>query len=127
MTDAVRTLANIIDRFVPGEVYNIGSEEAISMEELAEVIMHATGCDKGLFEYTDEEPWTTHHKRVDCSKARRDLAHTPVMKLQEGVRCTAEWMTSLQSVRPFTPPGRDGAKLEKVGAEMANLSRKSPE
>ena len=73
--DTCRTFANIMDNFIPGEVYNVGSREdwAISIEELADIVLQATGASPSLAEYKGEEDFTTRVKTVDFSKARRDL------------------------------------------------------
>jgi dTDP-glucose 4,6-dehydratase len=44
--DTCCTLANIVDNFKPGEVYNVGGREerGISVEELAEIVLRETGA-----------------------------------------------------------------------------------
>jgi dTDP-glucose 4,6-dehydratase len=92
--DTVRTLANIVDNFIPGEVYNIGSKEewAIGIEELTDVVLAATGASRDLARFHEGEKFTTHVKRIDFSKSRRDLAHDPKISLEEGVRRYVAWM-----------------------------------
>lgn len=92
--DTCRTFANIVDNFMPGEVYNIGSREDwdISIEELAEIILAATGADRSLIKYQGEEKFTTRVKTVDFSKSRRDLKHDPTIDILEGVRRYVAWM-----------------------------------
>jgi dTDP-glucose 4,6-dehydratase len=91
--DTCRTFANIIDRFLPGEVYNVGSREdwAISIEELADIVLRAVGCGRELVTYKDEEQFTTRVKVVDFSKSRRDLQHDPQIDIHEGVRRYVAW------------------------------------
>jgi dTDP-glucose 4,6-dehydratase len=91
--DTCRTFANIIDNFIPGEVYNVGGREdwAIGIEELAEIVLAETGARPGLAEYHGEEGFTTRVKIVDFSKARRDLAHDPTVDIREGVRRYVWW------------------------------------
>ncbi len=45
--DTCRTFANIVENFVPGEVYNVGGREdwSVSIEELAEIVLEATGAE----------------------------------------------------------------------------------
>ena len=92
--DTVRTFANIADNFMPGEVYNIGSREdwAIGIEELAEIVLKATGGSRDLIRLHEGEKFTTHVKRIDFSKSRRDLKHEPTIDLEEGVRRYVAWM-----------------------------------
>ncbi len=92
--DTCRTFANIADHFIPGEVYNVGSREdwVISIEELADIVLEATGASPDLAQFKGEENFTTRIKVVDYSKARRDLAHDPKVDIREGVGRYVAWM-----------------------------------
>lgn len=92
--DTARTFANIVDNFIPGEVYNVGSREdwAVGIEELADVVLKVTGAPRELAKFHEEEKFTTHVKQMDFSKIRRDLGHDPKIDLEEGVRRYAEWI-----------------------------------
>lgn len=92
LADTVRTLAAISDNFRPGETYNIGGNQLHSIEELSDIVLKVTGADPALVRYKDSEPLTTKIKRVDCSKAVRDLGHSNSYSLEEGMRLAAEWM-----------------------------------
>jgi dTDP-glucose 4,6-dehydratase len=92
LTDTVRTLANVSDNFRPGETYNIGGDSLHSIEELSDVVLNVTGADPKLVRYRDSEILTTKLKRVDVSKAIRDLRHLNSYGLEAGMRLTAEWM-----------------------------------
>jgi dTDP-glucose 4,6-dehydratase len=97
--DTCRTFANIVDNFIPGEVYNIGGKEewVTDIEELAEIILRATAADSRLANYQTAEPFTTRVKVVDFTKARRDLSHAPNVDIHEGVRRYVAWMRSVYS------------------------------
>src|SRR5206468_3615760 len=75
LEDSVRTLANITSSFKPGEVYNIGGDQYHTIEELSDLTLKVTGSDRRLVEYRDAEILTTRVKRVDVTKAVRDLGH----------------------------------------------------
>jgi dTDP-glucose 4,6-dehydratase len=92
LADTVRTLANIVGHFKPGETYNIGGDTEHTIEELSDVILNITGADPELVEYRDSEILTTKRKQVDVSKAKRDLGHRDTYSLSEGLRITADWM-----------------------------------
>jgi dTDP-glucose 4,6-dehydratase len=91
--DTCRTFANIIENFQPGEVYNVGGKEewVIGIEELAEIVLSQTGADPRLGEHMGAESFTTKVKVVDFTKARRDLAHNPVIDIHEGIRHYVGW------------------------------------
>jgi dTDP-glucose 4,6-dehydratase len=92
LADSVRTLGNIAERFKPGEVYNIGGDQYHTIEELSALTIKVTGADPRLVEYRDAEVLTTRVKRVDLTKAVRDLDHRTTVSLEEGIRRTAAWM-----------------------------------
>lgn len=92
LADTVRTLANIVDNFRAGEVYNIGGNQEHSIEELSDAILEVTGANKSLVEYRDAEILTTTSKKVDVSKSVRDLDHKNSYSLIAGLRLTTEWM-----------------------------------
>lgn len=94
VSDTVRTFANIVDNFIPGEVYNVGSNEdwEISIEKLAKIVIEATGANPSLATYKGEEAFTTKVKKMDFSKIRRDLNHKAEVDIVEGVKRYADWM-----------------------------------
>ncbi|MGA2863102.1 MAG: NAD(P)-dependent oxidoreductase [Verrucomicrobiota bacterium] len=98
--DSCRTFANIVDNFIAGEVYNIGGREdwVVSIEELAEVVLKATGASRSLAEYKGEEGFTTRVKVVDFSKSRRDLKHDPRIDIHEGVPRYVTWAREVYKV-----------------------------
>jgi dTDP-glucose 4,6-dehydratase len=92
LEDTCRTLSNIINNFKPGEVYNIGGLEYHDIESLANIIWDYTGADRKLIHYKDSEILTTKSKKVDVSKAVKDLDHKLTVPLKEGIKKTIDWM-----------------------------------
>lgn len=90
--DCVRTVANISDNFIPGRVYNIGSNEFHDIETLANIIWDYTGASKDLIEYKEAEMLTTKIKKVDNSLSLKELDHKESMSLEKGVKDTIDWM-----------------------------------
>lgn len=109
--DAVRALANIVDHFVPGEVYNIGGREdwSVSIDELADIVLEVTGADPMLAERRETEKHTTNFKQMDFSKARRDLGFEATVDLFEGINRYVEWMTTI-----LVPDEQIGTRLHQV-------------
>ncbi|MBI2329165.1 MAG: NAD(P)-dependent oxidoreductase, partial [Chloroflexi bacterium] len=89
--DTVRTLANIVGNFKPGEVYNIAGNELHDMKQASDIILSYLGKDDSLVEYRDVEEATTLEKRVDASRAVRDLGHQSTVALEEGIPRTIDW------------------------------------
>lgn len=92
--DTCRTLANIVDNFIPGEVYNIGSKEdwIVDIKYVSDLILKYLGKSDQLVTYKEAEPFTTKTKQVDFLKIRRDLKHDPKIPIEEGIPRYIEWM-----------------------------------
>ena len=98
VTDTCATLANVVDNFVSGEVYNIASSEYHDVKTLSDLILAAVGIDDSLVEYKEAEPFTTKDKKVNVDKAVRDLDHQATIGLEEGVRRTVAWMREVYRI-----------------------------
>ena len=92
--DTSKTIANIIDNFIPGEVYNIGGKEEWEhdIKYVSDLILGYLGKDDSKVTYKEAEPFTTRVKHMDFSKIRRDLNHDPKIPLEEGIPKTIEWV-----------------------------------
>ncbi|MDM7998645.1 MAG: NAD(P)-dependent oxidoreductase [Dehalococcoidia bacterium] len=91
--DTCRTFANILDNFIPGEVYNVGGKEEWEhdIKYISDLILNCLGMDDSRVTYKEAEPFTTKTKHMDFSKARRDLKHAPRVPIEEGIPKTIEW------------------------------------
>ena len=102
ITDMARTLANIVNNFRAGEVYNIGGDDFHSIEDAAGIILRQLrkeDCRQRLIIYRPEEKLTTRQKKVDSTKARRDLGHKATVTLDEGIANTLAWMKKVYDVK----------------------------
>ena len=95
--DSCRTWANIVDNFIPGDVYNVAGkpEWESAIEVYSDLVLKAVGRDDAIVTYEDAEPFTTNIKTIDCSKAVKDLKHDPKVTPEEGIKRTVEWMKSI--------------------------------
>jgi len=92
VTDTCNTLANVVENFIAGEVYNVGGTEYHDMKKVSDIILSYLGKDDSMVEYVGTEPFTTANKRVDLTKAIRHLGHCQRVTLAEGIPATIEWM-----------------------------------
>jgi dTDP-glucose 4,6-dehydratase len=92
--DSCRTWANIVESFIPGEVYNVGGrpEWEKDIKDYSDLILKEVGRDDSIVTYEEAEPFTTKVKTMDFSKAVRDLKHTPTVSPDEGIKRTVGWM-----------------------------------
>jgi dTDP-glucose 4,6-dehydratase len=93
--DICRTLANIIDNFKPGEVYNLGGDEQYEIKYVSDLILKILGKDDSKVTYKEAEPFTTRIKTPDSSKAKRDLGFRLTIPVEEGMRRTVEWFKNV--------------------------------
>jgi dTDP-glucose 4,6-dehydratase len=89
--DTARTLANISENFIPGEIYNIAGDEYHDIKTLSDMILGYLGKDDSLVEYVKVEEHNTRNKKSDNTKAKRDLDHKCTVTLEEGIPRTIEW------------------------------------
>jgi dTDP-glucose 4,6-dehydratase len=106
--DFIPTLANVVDNFVPGEVYNIGGTDFRSVEDLSNIIQDHLGLDRSLVSYLPEDVHNVQNKRPDISRAAAAFGHAPKVCLEDGVPRVIEWMKrvyaeSIQRVRELGP------------------------
>lgn len=98
--DFIPTLANVCERFVAGEVYNIGGTEFASVETASNLILQSLGLDDSRVEYLPEDAHNVQNKRPDISRAAEAFGHAPRVTLPEGIPLTVDWMRQV-----YLPPG----------------------
>jgi len=98
VTDTVRTMAKIVERFKPGEVYNIASSEYHDIRRLSDLTLKAAQRDDHLVTYKEGEPFTTKNKKVDISKVVEDFGHSPTVSLEDGIARTVAWMRQVYGI-----------------------------
>jgi len=89
--DTVRTLANIVNNYTSGNVYNIAGSELHDMKTASDIILDYLHLDDSLVEYREAEMATTVDKIVDATKSIIDLGHIATVDLKDGIRRTIEW------------------------------------
>jgi dTDP-glucose 4,6-dehydratase len=89
--DVCRALANVIDNFKPGEVYNLGGDRQYEIKYVSDLILKSLGKDDSKVIYKEAEPFTTKIKTPDSSKAKRDLGYKQIVSVEEGIPKTIEW------------------------------------
>ena len=97
--DCVRTLANISERFKPGEVYNICGNEYHDIKYMSDLILNYLGKDDSLVTYVDVEAHNTLNKKGDDTKAVRELDHKVTVSLEEGIPRTIEWQKKVYGAK----------------------------
>jgi dTDP-glucose 4,6-dehydratase len=79
-----------------GEVLNIGTGEATSVNQLAKIVLRLSGKNDLQPVYSDPRPGETRRGScADISKAKIVLGYDPKISLEEGVMKLAEWYKKL--------------------------------
>lgn len=94
--DFIPTLANACEKFVDGEVINIGGVEYRSVEDLHNIIVKETGKNVGKLRSKDYH--NVVNKRPSVVKAMQMLGHKPITPLEKGIKSTVEWMKEVYHV-----------------------------
>jgi dTDP-glucose 4,6-dehydratase len=98
--DFTPTLANACEAFAPGEVYNIGGTEFVSVEHMSNLLLDYLGKSDSQVTYLPEDKHNVQDKRPDISKAAEHLGHDPRVTLEEGIPLTVDWMRAVYLPEP---------------------------
>jgi len=81
----------------PGRPYNVGSDQELSIRELAETVDSLIGG-HGVHVAGKPVPGAPAQRYVpDVSRARNELGLSPAITLEDGIRRTAAWRTGSPS------------------------------
>lgn len=89
--DMVNAMANVMNNFKPGEVYNVSGDHSVTMKEVSNTILKILGRDDSLVNYESIEKHNALNKIADNTKAKRDLGYRTSVSLEEGLKRTIEW------------------------------------
>lgn len=73
-----------------GGVFNVGTGTETSINELAELVIDATGC-RVQVEHTEERSADFIRARADLTLANKVLGFEPGVQLRKGLRSYVEW------------------------------------
>jgi UDP-glucuronate 4-epimerase len=96
VSDAVDGTLGALDNGVPGEVYNIGGGEVITVLEAIEMIAGCLGSEARV----THEPARVGDQRsteADTSKARRDFGYRPTVSPAEGLALQVAWQLGVDA------------------------------
>lgn len=94
-TDLTRWLWTILLRGAPGRIYNVGSESAVSVRELAEAVVREMGGGSNVIVMGKAPPTSACDFYVpSTARARGELGLDERVELSEAIRRTARWLTT---------------------------------
>ncbi len=89
MTDLVHALLVILERGAPGTAYNVGSEESITIEQLARCVDRLAGGHGVVLEGAVSDPADRYVP--DTTRLREGLGCVPEVPLETAIARTAAW------------------------------------
>ena len=92
VSDLVQGLILSPEHYPTPDPINIGSDEEVSIRELAELIMTLSGEQKPV-RYDVTKPEGQLRRCPDLGKAKRLLGYSPHVKLRQGLKLTLDWYT----------------------------------
>ena len=93
ITDGVRAMRGLMkhEQTEPVEIVNIGSNEEITMQELAEILFKAVGWKPKKLEITNAPKGSTKRRQGDSSKLMSMIDWKPLVSIEQGLRQTYQW------------------------------------
>ncbi len=73
---------------------NAGSGEFVTMKQIAEKVVHASGKDIKLV-YNTAKPSTSMSWKLDCTRAKDLFGWTPKVSIDDGIKLTYDWYRSV--------------------------------
>jgi len=87
--DLADALVLLMERYSDAEMINVGSDQEVSIADLASTIANLTGF-RGALAFDPSHPDGTPRKRLDSSRLRA-LGWSPRISLKDGLRETVAW------------------------------------
>jgi dTDP-glucose 4,6-dehydratase len=97
--DICRTLGDVIDRFKPGEIYNLGGDTQYEIKDVSDIVLKSLSKNDSKITYKEAEPFTTRIKTPDSTKAKRDLGFKLTVPPDKGIRMEIEWFKRVYEVK----------------------------
>jgi len=89
--DHCRAIAAVVDRGVPGEVYNVGGHGEMANIEVARLILRELGKPESLIDHVADRPGHDRRYAIDAGKISRTLGWKPTVPFPEGLSATVRW------------------------------------
>ncbi|MFB6356714.1 MAG: NAD-dependent epimerase/dehydratase family protein [bacterium] len=90
VSDVVQANFCAMESGIPGKVYNVGYNDRMTVNELAQVIKDYTGASSEV-NYEDPRPGDVRHSQADVSELKSDTGFSPNYTVREGLKETINW------------------------------------
>lgn len=91
ITDLARGCLLMLEKYAAGDAVNIGYGKAVTIKEVVNIILKASGHNKAEVVFDSSKPTTIPVRMVDTTKAKEILGFEPDVSLEEGLIDTVKW------------------------------------
>lgn len=95
--DHCSAVDHILQRGVPGEVYNVGGNNECANVDIARMILRELGLPESRIAFVRDRPGHDRRYAINARKLRKDTGWAPGISLREGLRKTIEWYRDNES------------------------------
>ncbi|OQA40989.1 MAG: dTDP-glucose 4,6-dehydratase [Candidatus Omnitrophica bacterium ADurb.Bin314] len=94
--DACRAVLLVLEKGMPGETYNVGSDHEMSNLELTRAVLKKLGKDESMIRNVTDRPGHDFRYALDFKKMKK-LGYRPQWSFEKGLAATVEWYRSHES------------------------------
>ena len=107
--DHCAALAMVLEKGVPGNIYNVGAENERTNIEIVRLILDIVGKPASLIKYVKDRPGHDRRYAIDNTKIARDLGFKPSVDFAAGMEETVKWYMEM---RPWWERIKTGEYLD---------------
>jgi len=89
--DHVQALLQVLERGIPGEIYNTGAGEEQTNQRMAEWVLNIMNKPLTLIRRVKDRPGHDRRYALDATKIQSNLGWRPLIPLDEGLVATVSW------------------------------------
>ncbi len=89
--DHVQALLQVLERGIPGEIYNTGAGEEHTNQRMAEWVLNIVNKPQTLIRRVKDRPGHDRRYALDATKIQDKLGWRPLIPLDEGLGATVSW------------------------------------
>lgn len=91
VSDHCSALNSIIQKGIPGEIYNIGGGTEMSNIQTAKLILDLMNMDESLIKFVEDRKGHDFRYSVDFTKINQSCGYVPIKKFHESIAETINW------------------------------------
>lgn len=91
--DIVEGMILAMENYCTADPINLGSEEEITMKDLAQKILSLSGYKNALLEFDSSKPGGQPRRCASIKKAKEKIGFVPKVNLEEGLKRTIKWFS----------------------------------